>query len=39
MHEDFEHLVDHTEMIMPLELLPYVHQIFVQRIETPRENF
>ena len=29
MHEDFEHLVDHAEMIVTLELLPHVDQIFV----------
>jgi hypothetical protein len=29
MHKDFEHLVDHTQMVMALELLPHIDQIFV----------
>ena len=38
VHEDFEHFIDHANMVVTIELLPYVHQIFVQRIKAPRED-
>jgi hypothetical protein len=37
VHKHFEHLIDHAEMVVALELLPYVDQIFVQCIKAPRE--
>jgi hypothetical protein len=39
MHEDLEHLVDHAEVIVALELLPHIDQILVQRIQTTRKEF
>ena len=39
MHEHFQNLVHHTKMVVALELLPNIDQIFVQRIEAPREKF
>lgn len=29
MHEHFKHLIDHIEMVVALELLPDIDQIFV----------
>jgi hypothetical protein len=39
MHEHFEDFVDHTQMVVPLELLPDIDQIIVQRIQAPSEKF
>ena len=39
MHEHFQNLIHHTKMVVTLELLPDIDQIFVQRIEAPREKF
>ena len=39
VHEHFQNLVHHTKMVVAFELLPDIDQIFVQRIEAPREKF
>ena len=38
MHQRFEHIVDHSKMLMSLELLFHIDKVFVQRIEPARNQ-